>query len=67
MQFLGGDADLRAEPELLTVDESGRRVHEHGRRVDLTAEAVGGVEVAGDDRLGVPGAEAGDVIDRGVE
>src|SRR6476619_5591865 len=33
MQLLGGDADLGAEPELLTVDEAGRRVDQHGGRV----------------------------------
>ena len=67
VQLLGGDADLGPEAELAAVDEAGRGVDEHGGGVDLATEALGGAQVAGDDGLGVPRPEAGDVVDGGVE
>ena len=51
------------EPELLTVDEPRRRVHQHRRPVDLGHEAVGGRHVGGDDGLGMPRAVPRDVLD----
>src|SRR3712207_7421730 len=38
VQLLGGDADLRAEPELAAVGEAGGRVDEDGSRVDPRSE-----------------------------
>ena len=59
MQLLGADADLGTEPELLAVGEAGRRVDDDGGGVDLAGEALGGVEVAGDDGLGVAATRSG--------
>jgi len=47
-----------AEPELAAVGEPGRRVDHHRRRIDLAHEALGGVAVLGEDRLGVVRAVA---------
>src|SRR5712692_3424646 len=63
MQLLGRDPDLRAEAEALAVGESGRGVHHDDGGIDVAGEAAGGVEVAGEDRLSVPGPEAVDVAD----
>ena len=41
VKLLGADPDLRAEPELKPVRESGRRVHIHSRRIDLILELQG--------------------------
>ena len=67
VQLLRRDPDLGAEAELLAVGEARARVHDDRRRVDLVREAAGRVEIAREDRLGVPGAVAVDVRDRGVE
>src|SRR3954447_7121084 len=61
VQLLGRDADLRAEAELLAVDEARRRVHEHRRGVHFAREALRRGEVCRDDRLAVTGPEARDV------
>src|SRR5262249_54814350 len=67
MELLGRDADLGAEPEALAVGEPRRRVHDDDRGVDVAGEAAGGVEIAGDDRLGVARPEAVDVRNRVFE
>src|SRR6266536_5974471 len=67
VELLGRDSDLGAEPEALTVGETSRGVHDDHGRIDVTCEAAGGVEVAGDDGLGMPGTKAVDVRDRVVE
>ena len=54
VQLLRRDPDLRAEPELFTIDEPGRRVHEHRGGVDLTRETRRGVDRTGEDRLRWP-------------
>ena len=41
MQFLGGDPHLGPESQFLTVHKACRRVHQHGRSVNLGYEAVG--------------------------
>src|SRR5262245_65631456 len=38
VELLGRDADLGPEPELLAVDEPGRRVDKHRGRLDLAGE-----------------------------
>jgi hypothetical protein len=63
VQLLRRDADLRAEPELAAVGERVLRVDHHDRRVDLGEEALGPAHVVGDDRLGVVGREAPDVVE----
>src|SRR6266849_4847697 len=63
----GGDAHLRAHPELPAVDETGRRVDQHRRGVDLAREAARVAERVGDDGLREPGAMAADVGDGLVE
>ena len=67
VQLLRGDPDLRAEPELGAVGEARRRVDHHGGGVDLGGEPPRRVELAGEDRFGVPRAEPVHVVDRGVE
>src|SRR5690606_18075527 len=59
--LLRGDADLRADPELLAGHEPGGGVDHHRRGVDLPGEAVGRRQVAGDDGLAVAGAVPPDV------
>src|SRR5450759_5955687 len=53
VQLLGGDSDLGAEPELLTVGERGGGVHHHRRRVHSRSELLCGSKIGGDDGLGV--------------
>src|SRR4051812_16541588 len=53
VELLGGDADLGAEAEALAVDPAGGGVYQHGGGIDLAGEAVGRLEVVGDDGLGV--------------
>jgi hypothetical protein len=67
VEHLSRDADLGTEAELFTVDEPSGGVDEDSSGVDLTHEAIGGAEIAGDDRFGVTRTEPGDVIDRRVE
>ena len=55
--------DLGPEAELAAVDEPGRGVDHHRRRVHLAHEPLGGGQVGGHDGLGVARAEAGDVVD----
>src|SRR5207244_1074098 len=59
----GGDTHLGAHPELPAVDETGRRVDQHRRGVDLAREAARVAERVGDDGLREPGAVAADVGD----
>src|SRR5712692_11177261 len=63
----GRDAHLGPHAELPTVDETGRRVDEHRRGVDLAREAASVAERVGDDGLREPGAVAADVRDGLVE
>ena len=63
VELLGRDSDLGPEPELLTVDETGRRVDQHGGGIDLAGEPIGGDDVVGDDRLGVAGGGLVDMAD----
>ena len=67
VQLLRGDADLRAEAELLAVGEPGGGVDEDGRRVHPRGERPRRRQRTGDDRLGVPGAVPGDVLDGRVQ
>ena len=62
MQLLGGDADLRAEAEYLTVGEAGGGVVIDGGGIYQIAEFVCRGLVLGDDRLAVPGAVFFDVL-----
>src|SRR5512135_3480204 len=67
VQLLGRVADLGAHPELAAVGEAGGGVHVDAGGVDAEAEGAGSVDVARDDRLRVPAAVAGDVLDRLAE
>ena len=67
MEAAGGDADLGAEAELTAVGELGRRVPHHDRAVDAGEELLGCGRIVGDDRVGMAGAVAGDMVDRAVE
>ena len=67
MQLLRRDTDLGAEAELFSVGEARACVHDDGRGVDLVREAARRVEIARQDRLGVPGPVVVDVRDRRVE
>ena len=53
VQFLSADTYLRAEAELIAVDEPGRGIDEDCGGVDLACEAVACRAVIGDDRLTV--------------
>src|ERR1700712_4334517 len=61
MQFLGGDADLGAEPELLTVGEARRGVDHNGSRIDAFGETLRRSHIGRHDSFGVPGAVSVDV------
>src|SRR5215510_7921598 len=63
----GGDADLGAEPELAAVGELGRGVVQHDRGIDLAQEFLRRRTVFRDDRIGMVGAVALDMPDRGVD
>src|SRR4051812_30680646 len=67
VQLLRADADLGAEPELLAVGEPGGCIHHDGGSVHLMGEALGGVQIAGDDGLGVPRPVSVDPVDGGAE
>src|SRR5258706_15238271 len=67
VQLLRRDTDLGAEPELFSVGEACARVHDDGRGVDLVREAARRVEIASEDRLGVPGPVVVDVRDSSIE
>ena len=64
MELAGGNADLATEAELAAIGELRRRVVQHDRRVDLVEEALRGLRIVGDDRVGVVGAVVLDVVDR---
>src|SRR6185437_14137519 len=62
-----GDTDLGAHAELRTVRELHGGVVEHDRTVDAPEKALRRGRVLRDDRFGVRGAVAGDVIDRSID
>ena len=62
VQLLRGDADLGPQAEHAAVGEAGGRVDVDDGGIDGAREAAGGIQVAGDDGLRVPGAVAGDVL-----
>ena len=64
MEFVGADADLRAEPELVPVVESRAGIDDNGRRVDLRNECPGRCQIVRDDRVRVMRAIGGNVLDR---
>ena len=64
VKLLGGVADLGAHPKLASVGEAGRGVHVHAGGVHPELECARGGRVFGENRLGVPGAVTGDVLDR---
>jgi hypothetical protein len=63
VELLRGVADLGAHPELPAVGEAGRGVDVNARGVDAEAEGGRRFGVARDDRLGVPAAVKGDVLE----
>src|SRR5262249_3466101 len=65
--FVGADADLGAQAELIAVIEARARVDHDRRRIDRCGEAPRRVGVAGDDRVGMLRAVTGDMLDRFVE
>src|SRR5215470_15497504 len=64
VQLLRGVADLGAHPELAAIGESRGCVDVDAGGVDAELERARGVAVARDDRLGMPGRVAPDVLDR---
>src|SRR5262245_20897440 len=67
VEAAGSNADLCTEAELAAVGELGRGVVQHDRRIDLAQKALGGSRFRGDDRIGVVGAIALDVVDRAAD
>ncbi len=68
VDLVGADPDLGAQAELAAVVESGAGVDHDGRAVDQVGEAPGGLQVAGNNGVGVPGPMSSDmsncIIDR---
>src|SRR5258705_7644409 len=62
VELLGRVADLGAHPELATVGEARRGVYVHAGRVDAELERACAGGVFRDDRLGVAGAMAREVL-----
>jgi len=67
VQLAGGDADLGAKAELAAVGELRRGVVQHDRGIDLIEKFLRRSPVGGDDRVGVMGAVALDMFDRGID
>src|ERR1051325_7847164 len=55
------DAHHGTKSQAITVGETGRRVDDDHRRVDLAGEPASNIEIRSHDRFGVTGAEARDV------
>src|SRR5689334_20794792 len=53
MEFVGADADFRAEAKLAAVVESGAGVDHYGRAIDAGGKLAGSFVVGRDDRIGV--------------
>ncbi len=67
MEFVSGDADLRAEAELAAVGEAVGDVVEDAGGIDFAEETFRGGLVGGDDGVGVVRAVLVDVIDGFIE
>ena len=62
VQFLSGNPDLRPETKLTAIDEPTRCVHEYSCGIDFSGESSRRALRFGDDRFGVAGAVAADVL-----
>src|SRR5579859_5346921 len=67
VDFVGGNADLGAEPILAAVGEAGAGVPKHAGAVDFAQEFLGSRFVARDDRVAVGGPVFRNVIDGFVD
>src|SRR4051794_12161980 len=67
VQLAGGDADLGTETELTAIGELRRGIVQHDRRIDLVEEFLRRCLVGGDNRVGMVGAVAFDVLNRRVD
>ena len=67
MEFVGADADFRAQAEFAAVVETRAGVDHHRRAVDPSGELLRGRQIAGHDRVGMMRAVVVDVLDRVVE
>ena len=63
VEFVGGDADLGAEPEFGAVGEGGGGVPEHGAGVDKAQEVAAVAVAFGDYGVGMVRAVVVDVLD----
>src|SRR5690606_26144276 len=63
----GSDSDLRSHAEFAAIGELGGSVVQQDRRIDLVEETLDGSMILGDDRLGVVGGIALDMVDRLID
>src|SRR5882724_10878235 len=63
MEFIGADADLRAQAEFETIGEARAGVDHDAGGIDLAQETLGMHMVAGHDRVSVVAAVSVDVRD----